>query len=103
VDIVIHNAWQLDFNLGVAHFEKNIASTRALIDLAMNSSQASHARVIFTSSIAVARNWPIEQGEFPEVVQKTSEYCAGSGYGESKHVAEEVCNAECTWLDNPHA
>jgi thioester reductase-like protein len=90
VDIIIHSAWQLDFNMDVKSFEKHIAATRNLVDLAMASSQSAHARVLFTSSIAVARNWPAERGPFPEESQIAPDYCMGSGYGESKFVAEQV-------------
>jgi nucleoside-diphosphate-sugar epimerase len=71
-------------------FEKQIAATRKLVDLAMTSPRSAHARVVFTSSISVARNWPAQQGLFPEEALETPVYSAGTGYGEAKFVAESA-------------
>ncbi|TFK74191.1 hypothetical protein BDN72DRAFT_760438, partial [Pluteus cervinus] len=88
VDVIIHNAWKLDFNQGLASFESNVRGTRHLIDLAHESSRA--PRVIFTGSIAEAQSWDKLKGSFPEDVVEDVSVGVGGGYGESKYVAERV-------------
>jgi thioester reductase-like protein len=90
VTTVIHNAWRLDFNLGLASFEPNVRATRRLLDLALTSAHAPTARVIFTSSIGVTRSWPRERGPYPEEPQADARWCLGGGYGEAKWVAERL-------------
>jgi nucleoside-diphosphate-sugar epimerase len=88
--LIIHNAWRLDFNLTLPSFETSIRGTRHLLDLAIDSAQAAHVRVLFTSSIAVTQSWPRIRGPFPEEPQDDAHWCVGSGYGESKYVCEQV-------------
>jgi thioester reductase-like protein len=90
VTIIIHNAWRLDFNLGLASFEPNIKATRHLLDLALTSVHASSARMLFTSSIGVTRSWPPENGPYPEEPQADVRWCIGGGYSESKWAAERL-------------
>ncbi|PBK96038.1 acetyl-CoA synthetase-like protein [Armillaria gallica] len=75
---IIHNAWRVDFNLGLSSFEANIRGLRNVIDLALTS----RARLIYTSSIAVFQSadedMPLAEG------------AQGMGYGESKWVSEEL-------------
>lgn len=90
VNIVIHNAWRLDFNLSLVSFEPNIRGTRNLIDLALRSRRASTLRFLFTSSIASSQGWDEAKGAFPEEVQYDASTAVGGGYGESKYVCERV-------------
>ena len=88
--VIIHNAWRLDFNLSLSSFESNIHGTRNLIDLALTSPQASHVRVLFTSSIAVTIGWPREKGPFPEEPISDPSFSVGQGYGENYQRLVEV-------------
>ncbi|KAF8868636.1 acetyl-CoA synthetase-like protein [Gymnopilus junonius] len=65
VNVIIHNAWRLDFNLSLSSFESNIRGTKILIDLAYSS-------------------------PYPENVVLDPRYAVGNGYGESKYVAERI-------------
>jgi thioester reductase-like protein len=87
--VIIHNAWQLDFNLDCKAFDKHIAATRRIVLLAAES----NARVLLASSISVAGAWSAEQGAFPEDIQSTPDAALGGGYGESKWVAEQILEA----------
>lgn len=101
VNIIIHNAWRLDFNLSLSSFESNIRSTRTLIDLALSSPQPSNIRFIFTSSIQSAQRWNKSDGSVPETLLSDPKVAVGTGYGEGKYVAEQVChNTFKIWLDN---
>jgi nucleoside-diphosphate-sugar epimerase len=77
-----------DFNLDVQAFANGITSTRRLVDLAATSLRG--ARVLFSSSIAVASNWNTAKGMFPEEVQPHADPHINTGYGESKFIAEQV-------------
>ncbi|KAK0461852.1 uncharacterized protein EV420DRAFT_1665230 [Desarmillaria tabescens] len=81
---IIHNAWRVDFNLGLSSFESNIRGLRNLIEVAL----ASQARLIYTSSIGVFQN----AGEdHPLAETHVDPYIAqGTGYSESKWVSEEL-------------
>lgn len=88
--MIIHNAWRLDFNLSLSSFEPNIQGTRNLIDFARSAPQSAAIRFLFTSSVASAQGWNQAEGPFPEEVITDPSVAVGSGYGESKYVAERV-------------
>ncbi|KAH7890602.1 putative nonribosomal peptide synthetase [Phlebopus sp. FC_14] len=90
ITVIIHNAWRLDFNLPLASFEPNIQATRNLVDLGLDSKQRQKLRFVFTSSVGSANSWDLAQGPFPEEVQLDPSVAVGSGYGESKYVAERI-------------
>ncbi|PSR76147.1 hypothetical protein PHLCEN_2v8645 [Hermanssonia centrifuga] len=85
---IIHNAWPVNFNLSLQFFDQNVRSLRNLIDLALSSHHASPPRLIFISSVGVLRHacpsLPVKEGPVdPEIA-------VGSGYSESKWVAEKL-------------
>ncbi|KAG1738262.1 putative aminoadipate reductase [Suillus lakei] len=90
VTMIIHNAWRVDFNLALSSFEPNVRGTRMLLDLALASPHAASLRFIFVSSIASALGWDPSQGPVPEEFLGDPSMAIGSGYGESKHVAEQI-------------
>ncbi|KZP22007.1 NAD(P)-binding protein [Athelia psychrophila] len=79
-NVVIHNAWRLDFNLSLASFEPNICGTRNLIDFATHSACAG----------ASIPGWDRAKGAFPEEVQYDASTAVGGGYGEAKYVCERL-------------
>ncbi|THU92307.1 acetyl-CoA synthetase-like protein [Dendrothele bispora CBS 962.96] len=97
VDVVIHNAWQVDFNLSLSSFEPLIQSTRCLIETILQESsrrviqdqRARPIRFIFISSTSAAQNWDQTRGPVEEIVVDPK-YAVGKGYGESKHVVEAI-------------
>jgi thioester reductase-like protein len=92
ITVIIHNAWALDFNKTLSSFESHIRGTRNLIQLARDAAISGGARFIFTSSVAAAQGWHPSQGQlYPEDELVPLENARGSGYGESKYVAENVC------------
>ncbi|KZP16286.1 putative aminoadipate reductase [Athelia psychrophila] len=90
VNLVIHNAWRLDFNLSLASFEPNVRGTRDLIEFASHSKHASALRFLFTSTIGSAQGWDQAKGAFPEEVQYDVSTAVGGGYGEAKYVCERL-------------
>lgn len=88
--VIIHNAWKLDFNLGLGSFESHVRGTRHLIDLAATGPHASEIRFVFTSSVTSAQGWDRDRGAVPEEIEEDTGIAVGAGYGESKYVAERV-------------
>ena len=94
VDIIIHNAWKVDFNHSLESFEPvHIQGIRNLIDWSIYSSR--HPRIVFISSISSVGNWKrTHQDEpLPETLISDCRVAQEMGYGESKHVSECILNA----------
>ncbi|KAH0578600.1 hypothetical protein H2248_003740 [Termitomyces sp. 'cryptogamus'] len=89
INVVIHNAWQIDFNLPLMLYEPHIKSSRHFIDLVRAGPNASQARFLFISSIASAQSWDDTRGPVIEDVVEPSS-AIGSGYGEAKFVVERM-------------
>lgn len=88
VDIFIHNAWAVDFNMGLESFEEtHLMGTRRVIDFSATAQY--HPHIIFISSIASTGNWlgSGHSGFVPEVFMQDNRLPFPQGYGESKHVA----------------
>ncbi|PPQ80241.1 hypothetical protein CVT25_003501 [Psilocybe cyanescens] len=90
VNVIIHAAWKVDFNMQLASFEPMVRGTRNLIDLAQSAAAGSSTRLLFTSSVASAFSWDRTRGPYPEEVLLDPKYAVGNGYGESKYVAERL-------------
>ncbi|PLN86966.1 hypothetical protein BDW42DRAFT_189877 [Aspergillus taichungensis] len=86
---IIHNAWPMDFQRHLSSFRPQVQSVCRLIQLTEDIHQLRpHARprVVFTSSIAVARHYP--NGEVPETRMANPECTVAMGYAEAKWVCE---------------
>lgn len=91
VNIIVHNAWKIDFNQPLSSFESRIQGVRNLIDLSTRSRQKS--RIMFVSSVASVMNWATNVGKGFASETVPSDDCLVAlemGYAESKHVAERV-------------
>ncbi|CAD6576361.1 MAG: hypothetical protein ASARMPRED_007703 [Alectoria sarmentosa] len=90
---IIHNQWQVDFNLSLESFEPHIAGVRDLI--ALSSKSAKKPPILFTSSVSTLGNWHAKHpGEkVPEKAFHDFAIPAPMGYGESKYVAELLLEA----------
>jgi thioester reductase-like protein len=93
VNMVIHNAWSVNFNMGVASFEGQVQATRNLIDLSF----ASNARFFFVSSVSAAvRSGSVVREAHVQHLTDAQE----TGYARSKLVGERLClNASRAGLD----
>ena len=92
VDIIVHNAWKIDFNQPLSSFESQIQGVRNLIDLSIRSRRK--PRIMFVSSVASVMNWAMSVGEgfAPETVPSNDDCptALGTGYAQSKYIAERV-------------
>jgi thioester reductase-like protein len=84
VNLVIHNAWSVNFNMGVASFEHQIQGARNMIDFSFQS----NARYFFVSSVSSA----VRSGDVVTESHVTRLTDAQEmGYSRSKLVAERLC------------
>ncbi len=93
VNLVIHNAWSVNFNMGVASFENQIQGARNLIDFSFKS----NARFFLVSSVSAA----VRSGlVIPESHLEHLTDAQEMGYARSKLVAERLCqHAQRAGLD----
>lgn len=89
-NLIIHNAWQVDFNLSLESYEQtHIQGVSNLINLSANSTH--NAGIFFISSIGAVMNWPAHNsGRVPEEVITDFTIPQAMGYAESKHVSERL-------------
>lgn len=93
VNLVIHNAWSVNFNMGVSSFEDQIQGERNLLDFSFKAS----ARFFFVSSVsaAVRSGSVVTESHLAHLTDAQQ-----MGYARSKLVAERLClHAERAGLD----
>ena len=92
VDLIIHNAWKVDFNVPLEHFEDvHIRGTRNIIDWSISSER--QPRIVFISSVSSTSNWGEVYDDttpVPEDLLYKYEIASNMGYGQSKNVAESI-------------
>lgn len=88
VDIIIHNAWRVDFNLSLQSFANPyLQSVRSTIDLSAVSKK--NARIFFVSSISSM----MARSAVTESVPQDFSGPIALGYAESKFIAEKILAA----------
>ena len=93
VDIIIHNAWKVNFNHSLESFQPvHIQGVRNLVDWSIHSRR--HPHIIFLSSASSVGNWRRVHQDGPVSEEPASNHHVAQemGYGESKHVAECILN-----------
>ena len=91
VNVILHNAWQVDFNLSLDSFEVHIHGIRSLIDWSIRSDR--NPRIMFISSVTSVANWASVDKDVPRVPElpiRETLVASELGYGESKCVAERL-------------
>ena len=90
VHALYHCAWNVNFNLRLASFEKDIVGLKALIDLCIRASKQKPARFLFCSSVgAVVQT---KDAIVPEALPTDFSVIQHTGYAQSKLVAEHICS-----------
>ncbi|KAM5543840.1 hypothetical protein V8D89_002457 [Ganoderma adspersum] len=88
---ILHNAWQVNFNLKVSSFESDFLGLRHLLELSLSSPYVVPPKVMFVSSIGVLTNHKTTPPECTVSEDRVESIAAiGTGYSESKWVAEEI-------------
>jgi thioester reductase-like protein len=91
VTTVIHNAWQVDFNMTLSSFSSQIDIVSQLINFSAGSKFG--AQIFFISSISAVANWKSVTGkteDIPEGIFDDWRVPNAMGYGQSKFVAERL-------------
>ncbi|OCH84283.1 L-aminoadipate-semialdehyde dehydrogenase [Obba rivulosa] len=88
VTIVIHNAWPVNFLLGVDSFEEQMGGVVNLINLCLRSNVSRRPRFFFSSSIASQMMLP---DTVDEAFSQSPTTAPPTGYAQSKWVAEKIC------------
>ncbi|KAI1500659.1 putative NRPS-like enzyme [Biscogniauxia marginata] len=102
VGLIIHNAWSVNFNLGLPAFRPQLAGLVNLFALAAASAPRT-TRVIFISSVGVVGGRPASAGPAPEAVLESFDMQYSNGYARSKFLSEHLCDAAARHLGIPVA
>ncbi|KAA6414504.1 MAG: hypothetical protein FRX48_01253 [Lasallia pustulata] len=99
--LVLHNAWQVDFNLSLSSFEPvHIQGVRHLIDFSALS--VHKAKIFFVSSIGAVMNWSANHtGRVLEEIVDDFTVPQAIGYAESKYVAERLLDQASRTFGTP--
>ncbi|KAI8945650.1 hypothetical protein F4801DRAFT_114075 [Xylaria longipes] len=95
---IIHNAWQVDFNLSIHSFTRHISFVRRLIDFSSHSRFG--AELFFISSISAVSGL---QGTVAEQTYTDWTTPATGGYGQSKFLSERLLDVAAREADIPSA
>jgi thioester reductase-like protein len=85
--VIIHNAWNVNFNLALPSFKPDLQGTVNLINFTTTAPKSPH--LFFISSISSVMNHLTESKLTPEAVVTTSQP-APNGYANSKYLAEQL-------------
>ncbi|KAG2076388.1 L-aminoadipate-semialdehyde dehydrogenase [Suillus decipiens] len=88
--LIIHNAWAVNFNLGISSFEPHIRGAVNLINLALASTHPQPADFYFASSVSAVAGWRGPES-IPEAITDDPSVAQGLGYAQSKWVTEKLC------------
>lgn len=91
VTIIVHNAWAVNFNKSLEHFEPHCRGTFDLINLALRSELKKKPDFVFISTsgaIYRAKPWPVR--ETPHGIEAA---LPGTNYALSKWTTEQICSA----------
>ena len=89
-NLIVHNAWKVDFKQDVTSFAENLASIQTLAKWSISSPR--HPRIIFLSSVSsVGQYRPTGDGSsIPESPIEDLNAALPIGYAESKLIAERL-------------
>lgn len=86
---ILHNAWEVNFNLSLESFEPHVNGVRQFIDFSAHSTY--NACIFFISTIGTVMEWPVSHtGKMPEAVIDDWSLPQPMGYAESKYVSERL-------------
>lgn len=87
---IIHNAWEVNFNLSIQSFQyPHVHGVRQFINFSSQSKYG--AFIFFISTISTAMNYPASHtGPMPESIIDEFSLPQGMGYAESKYISERM-------------
>ncbi|KAI5925742.1 putative NRPS-like enzyme [Camillea tinctor] len=102
VGLIIHNAWSVNFNLGLPAFRPQLAGLVNLFALAAAAAPRT-VRVVFISSVGAVGGRPATAGPAPETVLDSFDMRYSNGYARSKFLSEHLCDEAARHLGVPVA
>ena len=94
VSLIIHNAWPVNFNLGLAAFQPQFAGLVNLFRLAAETNLNHAVRFVFVSSVSAVGGLAAGlDGPVPEKVFTSFDTPYPNGYARSKFLSELLCDA----------
>lgn len=91
IDVVLYNAWRLDFGIALHSFDPFLRTARDLIDLSLSSSR--RPRIVFVSSTSSVAGLVGAGLAVPEAPVDDPLAAMNIGYGQSKLAAEMILAA----------
>ncbi|KAL8696958.1 MAG: hypothetical protein Q9224_002531 [Gallowayella concinna] len=87
---IVHNAWEVNFNLPLESFEPHLSGVQQLIEFSLNSDNRAH--IFFISTFGTVSNYhgSDEQTSVPEKPMEQWSSAEEAGYPQSKLVAERM-------------
>lgn len=85
---IVHNAWNVNFNLPLRAFEDHLTGVRRLVELCASTERP--VKLLVASSIGVASQWDPCSGSVPEQTLEDPVVATSNGYTASKYVTEKV-------------
>lgn len=105
IGLVIHNAWQVNFNLPLESFSPHVESVRRLVEFSSHSRFG--ARIFFVSSISSVVNYDQDAASnreaVPEHIIEDWHVANDGGYGQSKLISERILDAAAKQAGTPTA
>lgn len=99
--VIIHNAWPVNFNLGLAAFESHLAGLVNLFRLAADSTSNHGTRVMFISSVSAVGGLASRNEGQAEQIFTSFKTPSANGYARSKFLSELLCNKAAEFLGIP--
>lgn len=90
--LIIHNAWPVNFNLGLAAFQPQLAGLVNLFRLAADSTLSHAVHVVFISSVSAIGGLAGRHESQCEKIFTSFDTPAVNGYARSKFLSELLCN-----------
>ncbi|KAL6229432.1 hypothetical protein BDW75DRAFT_249668 [Aspergillus navahoensis] len=93
INLIIHAAWPVNFNLPLDSFESQMRGLATLIQFSLDvqqQGQSQPAKFLFCSSISVASRAPASDPGVPEELIPDFRYASRTGYARSKLVSEYI-------------
>ncbi|KAL8670081.1 MAG: hypothetical protein Q9168_005366 [Polycauliona sp. 1 TL-2023] len=85
---VVHNAWEVNFNLSLQSFEPHLAGVQQLIEFSQASARRAH--IFFISTVGTVLDHESNQPNIPETPMMQWSSAQTSGYPQSKLIAERL-------------
>ncbi|KAF8587429.1 L-aminoadipate-semialdehyde dehydrogenase [Ramaria rubella] len=90
VTLIVHSAWPVNFNLGIASFMPHISGAVNLMKLGLEVLHSEPVQFYFCSSVSAVIAWP-GPGAMEEKITDDPRFAQQMGYARSKWVVEKLC------------